>query len=120
MKEKKPKNQKNIKTKEVRNMETKKDQKTNQIEWVYIKTPEGIKKIEKTKINPKKGDKNQIKNQIVEYLDQEPGLTQGDLAKKLNKTGASINPLLRELIKEGKIGRMGYPFKYFKIVPGPE
>ena len=102
-------------------METKnKDQKTDQIEWVYIKTPEGVQKVRKDQINPKKGDKNQIKEKIIEYLDQNPGLTQGALAKKLNKTGAGINPILRELIKEGKIGRMGYPFKYFKIVPGPE
>ena len=92
------------------------------MEPIYIKTKNGIKKVSQEEINmAKRGRGPELMAIILKMVDQEPGLTQGQMAKKLGKkSGASINPILRKMVEAGQLIRLGYPYQYYKVVPGPK
>ena len=87
-------------------------------EWIYIKTEKGIEKVEKSKINPESGKISEA--EVLDIVDENPGITQKKIAEKLGKSSPSVNPVLRKLVKEGKLARMKWPYEYYRIVEGPE
>jgi len=63
-----------------------------------------------------KAENTALKMKIVEYLQNQPTVTQKELQKVLNETRTHIQKIVKELVGEGKIERKGGKrFRYWEV-----